>query len=46
MTDRNGDPLVSDILNIIDEKHSRYAVVLAIAEYIRKREATNNAKAD
>lgn len=38
MTDRNGDPLVSDILDIIDEKRTRYAVALAIAEYIREQE--------
>lgn len=36
MTDRNGDPLVSKILDIIDEHRSRYAVALAVAEYIRE----------
>lgn len=35
MTDTNGDPLVSEILDIIDDKHSRYLVAQALAEYIR-----------
>lgn len=40
MTDRNNDPLVSAILDIIDEKHSRYAVAVAIAEYVRGLQGT------
>lgn len=35
-TDKNGDPLVGDILDIIDKERSRYKVAVAIAEYIRE----------
>lgn len=37
-TDRNGDPLVSDILDIIDRDNSRYKVAVAVAAYIRRAE--------
>lgn len=36
-TDRNGDPIVGDILDIIDKERSRYKVAVAIAAYIRKK---------
>lgn len=32
-TDRNGNPIVGHILDIIDEKRSRYAVAVALAEW-------------
>lgn len=35
ITDRNGDPIVGDILDIIDKNSKRYAVAVAIAEYVR-----------
>jgi hypothetical protein len=38
-TDRNGDPLVGRILDIIDAKRSRYLVACAIAEDIRASNA-------
>lgn len=34
-SDRNGDPIVGAVLDIIDDKHSRYAVAVAVAEYVR-----------
>jgi hypothetical protein len=34
-TDRNGDQLAGDILDIIDKHRSRYAVAVAVAAYIR-----------
>lgn len=37
-TDRNGNPLVGKILDIIDDKRSRYAVAVAIAEFIATHE--------
>lgn len=37
-TDRNGDPIVGDILDIIDKGESkRYAVAVRVAEYVRNR---------
>lgn len=38
LIDRNGDPIVSDILNIIDVERTRYAVAQAVAKYIATRQ--------
>lgn len=37
-TDRNGDVLVGDILDIIDKDPSRYRVAQALAKYVRERD--------
>lgn len=37
-TDRNGDPIVSDILDIIDRESTRYKVAIGVAAYVRERE--------
>lgn len=40
-TDRNGDPIVGDVLDIIDKGDSqRYKVAVRVAEYIRNNYAT------
>lgn len=39
MTDRNNDPDVSKILDIIDEKHSRYEVAKAVADWVKGERA-------
>lgn len=36
-TDRNGNLIVGDILDLIDKNNNRYAVALAVAEYIKSR---------
>lgn len=36
-TDRNSNPVVGKILDIIDEKRSRYAVAVAVADYVAEQ---------
>lgn len=37
-TGRDGNPAASKVLDIIDDKRSRYAVAVAVAEYIAARD--------
>lgn len=36
-TDRNGDPVVGNILDIIDQERTRYKVAVAVATYAKEQ---------